>query len=251
MPADACTLVTRNSLPWLPISYCFEAFNSGIAMRFSGLTAALGGLQSCVVGQFPQACAHEADCLLTCCKTLCTTIAFAANSNACPGVNQYTHGGATSCQTCPANAIAVATKGNCICKAGYIPKAGTSSQAKTLECLPCAAGSLAMAGDDACTPCAGNSYSSAAAGRCEACPAGTQVNAGKTDCTCTGSSCTKSGTGWATICACTNVANNTTTGECVTITWQHTATSKREDNTPRPDTKITAVMLKLVYVACG
>jgi hypothetical protein len=124
----------------------------------------------------------------------------------CPGVAEYTHGGDTDCRTCPTNAIAVATKDNCMCNSGYVPKTGTSSRANSLQCIACAAGKFSVAGDTGCKACTGNIYSSAGAGRCEACPAGTQANAGKTDCVCSGSNCNKTNSGWATVCTCANVS---------------------------------------------
>jgi hypothetical protein len=156
-------------------------------------------------------CAASAPPALTTC---CSTDA----SNNCPWFYQYIHPGDSFCQSCKdldPNAFRTQARDNCVCTSGYVPIPGTSSRDRTLRCRQCEAGTRSSAGDTTCTPCPGNSFSYGGTSQCLTCPRGTAVNADKTDCECvTGSwsSCTKSGSGWRTVCTC---SNSTTSGEPV------------------------------------
>lgn len=115
----------------------------------------------------------------------------------CTGADDYTLPGDTTCRQCSTttpNAVAVATKDGCICKDGYAPKAGTSSQSGNLVCEECAAGTYARAGDLACSGCPASRVSGAAASSCILCARDfnielllryqIQANGAKTNCEC-------------------------------------------------------------------
>jgi hypothetical protein len=140
-------------------------------------------------------------------------------SSLCSSANQYTLAGDTVCRTCPANAAAVPTKDGCMCKDGYVPKPTTSSLDGSLECVACAAGTYARAGNQNCTKCPQNAISGAAAGACITCQtsrlssfddtvAENVANAAQTDCVCVmpsprpGIICFTEGSGALARCSC-------------------------------------------------